>query len=147
MCAHRVTLDRRPRRRTLSRILAITAAGAMAASVVAVGQAPWAQAAKRQTPYSYTAFSYGTKVMAAAGELRSGRTAPAWVGCTQQAGRTRKMSQFVSGGWRLKPPNADSDPAPGRGGRSLTSSAAMLGALCGDSDGTPGSGRVGDNRV
>ncbi len=67
----------------------MTAAGALATSVVAVGQAPWAQAAKRPTPFSYTAFSYGTKVMAAAGELRSGRTAPAWVGCTQQAGRTR----------------------------------------------------------
>ena len=44
MCAHRLTLDRRPRRRTLSRILAVTAAGALATSVVAVGQAPWAQA-------------------------------------------------------------------------------------------------------
>ena len=34
-------------------------------------------------------FAYGTKVKAAAGQLRSGRTAPSWIGCTRQAGKIR----------------------------------------------------------
>ncbi|MBF4766580.1 hypothetical protein ISU10_02215 [Nocardioides agariphilus] len=89
MSAVRATPLQRPRRHTLSRLVAIAAVAAMSTSVVAIGQAPAAHASKRTTAYSYTAFSYGTKVMAAAGELRSGRTAPSWVGCTRQAGQTR----------------------------------------------------------
>ena len=41
------------------------------------------------TDYAFSALAYGTKVLAAAGELRSGRTAPSWIGCTRQAGRDK----------------------------------------------------------
>ena len=51
--------------------------------------APAAQAAGRPTDFAFTSFAYGTKVKAAAGELRSGRTAPSWIGCTRQAGKVR----------------------------------------------------------
>ncbi len=50
---------------------------------------PAAHGAGRPTDYAFTAFAYGTKVKAAAGELRSGRTAPSWIGCTRQADKSK----------------------------------------------------------
>lgn len=66
----------------------MAAATAVTSALVAVSGAP-AQAGGRPTDFAFTGFAYGTKVAATAGELRSGRTAPSWIGCTRQAGKTR----------------------------------------------------------
>ncbi len=71
------------------RAFVLTAVAAMTTSVVSITQAPAADAAGRPTDYGFTAFAYGTKVRAAAGELRSGRTAPSWIGCTRKANKTK----------------------------------------------------------
>jgi hypothetical protein len=82
-------IGRRPRSHPVSRLAAVTAVAVMATSVIALGEVPSAHAGGRPTDYGFSAFAYGTKVKAAAGELRSGRTAPSWIGCTRQAGRTK----------------------------------------------------------
>ena len=74
--------------RRLARLVAILATSALTTALVAVAGAP-SQAAGRPTDFAFTSFAYGTKVKAAAGELRSGRTAPSWIGCTRQAGKTK----------------------------------------------------------
>ncbi len=79
------TKPRSPRRR---RLLAFGATAALSTAMIAVSHAP-ATAAGRPTDFAFNALAYGTKVKAAAGELRSGRTAPAWIGCTRQAGRLK----------------------------------------------------------
>ena len=76
------------RTRPVRRLVALAATAALTTALVAVAGGP-AQAGGRPTDFAFTSFAYGTKVKAAAGELRSGRTAPSWIGCTRQAGRTR----------------------------------------------------------
>ena len=70
------------RSRSIRRRIAGVAAAAVTAALVTVSVAPPTQAAGRPTDFAFTSFAYGTKVKAAAGELRSGRTAPSWIGCT-----------------------------------------------------------------
>jgi len=70
-------------------LFAVASTAALTTALVAVSAPPAAHAGGRPTDYAFTAFAYGTKVKAAAGELRSGRTAPSWIGCTRQAGKTR----------------------------------------------------------
>ena len=74
---------------SISRLVAGAATVAVTAALVTVTSAPGAQAAGRPTDFAFTSFAYGTKVKATAGELRSGRTAPSWIGCTRQAGKVR----------------------------------------------------------
>ena len=74
---------------SIRRLIAGVATAAVTAALVTVSVAPAAQAAGRPTDFAFTSFAYGTKVKAAAGELRSGRTAPSWIGCTRQAGKVR----------------------------------------------------------
>lgn len=69
--------------------IATAATAALTTTLVAVSGVPAAHAGGNPTDYAFTAFAYGTKVKAAAGELRSGRTAPSWIGCTRQAGKTK----------------------------------------------------------
>jgi hypothetical protein len=83
------SVNGRSRRRTFSRLAALVAIAAMTTSAVVLGQLPVAHAAGRTTDYAFSAFAYGTKVKAASGELRSGRTAPSWIGCTRKAGRVK----------------------------------------------------------
>ncbi|MEO6510061.1 MAG: choice-of-anchor P family protein [Nocardioides sp.] len=78
-----------PGRRGIRRLVALAATTALTTALVAVAGAPAAQAAGRPTDFAFTSFAYGTKVKAANGELRSGRTAPSWIGCTRQAGKTK----------------------------------------------------------
>ena len=78
-----------PRCRSIRRLLAGAAIAAVTTALVTVSGAPAAQAAGRPTDFAFTSFAYGTKVKAAGGELRSGRTAPSWIGCTRQAGKVR----------------------------------------------------------
>jgi hypothetical protein len=73
----------------ITRLAAVASTAALTTALVAVSGAPAAHAGSRPTDYAFTAFAYGTKVKAAAGELRSGRTAPSWIGCTRQAGKTK----------------------------------------------------------
>ena len=74
---------------SIRRLIASVATAALTAALVSVSGAPAAQAAGRPTDFAFTSFAYGTKVKAAAGELRSGRTAPSWIGCTRRAGKVR----------------------------------------------------------
>src|SRR5690242_5834992 len=76
-------------RRTWSRLVAVAATSALTTALVAVTGAPAANAAGRPTDFAFTSFAYGTKVKAGNGEIRSGRTAPSWIGCTRQAGKTK----------------------------------------------------------
>ena len=76
-------------RRAVRRLVAVAATSAITAALVTVTGAPAAHAAGRPTDFAFTSFAYGTKVKAAAGELRSGRTAPSWIGCTRQAGKVK----------------------------------------------------------
>src|SRR5688572_3204313 len=78
-----------PRSRSVRRLIACAATAAVTTALVTVSGTPAAQAAGRPTDFAFTSFAYGTKVKAAAGELRSGRTAPSWIGCTRQAGKAR----------------------------------------------------------
>ena len=78
-----------PPGRSFSRLVAGAAAVAVTATLVTVAGAPATHAAGRPTDFAFTSFAYGTKVKATAGELRSGRTAPSWIGCTRQAGKVR----------------------------------------------------------
>jgi hypothetical protein len=73
----------------ITRLAAIASTAALTTALVAVSGGPAAHAGGSPTDYAFTAFAYGTKVKAAAGELRSGRTAPSWIGCTRQAGKTK----------------------------------------------------------
>jgi len=81
---------RRTRRspRALRRLVAVVTTSALMAALVAISGPP-AIAGGRPTDFAFTSFAYGTKVKAAAGELRSGRTAPSWIGCTRQAGKSK----------------------------------------------------------
>jgi hypothetical protein len=81
--------DKASVRRSAGRLVALLTTTAIATALAAVSGAPAAQAAGRPTDFAFTSFAYGTKVKAASGELRSGRTAPSWIGCTRQAGRTK----------------------------------------------------------
>jgi hypothetical protein len=72
----------------LRSLVALAAIAALTTGMVAFSD-PAAHSAGRPTDFAFTSFAYGTKVKAAAGELRSGRTAPSWIGCTRQAGKTR----------------------------------------------------------
>jgi hypothetical protein len=72
----------------LRRLVALVATSALTAALVAISGPP-ASAGGRPTDFAFTSFAYGTKVKAAAGELRSGRTAPSWIGCTRQAGKSK----------------------------------------------------------
>src|SRR5688572_33202521 len=74
---------------SIRRFVAGAASIAVTGALVTVAGAPAAHAAGHLTDYAFTAFAYGTKVKAAAGELRSGRTAPSWIGCTREAGKTK----------------------------------------------------------
>jgi len=74
---------------SIRRLIAGIATATITAALATVSVAPAAQAAGRPTDFAFTSFAYGTKVKAAAGELRSGRTAPSWIGCTRQAGKVR----------------------------------------------------------
>jgi hypothetical protein len=87
-----MTSENSPGWRAVRRLVAVAATSAITAAMLAVTGAPAAHAAGRPTDFAFTSFSYGTKVKAAAGELRSGRTAPSWIGCTRQAGRVRTNS-------------------------------------------------------
>ena len=78
---------RRPPRARRS-LVAVVATSALTAALVAIS-GPHAIAGGRPTDFAFTSFAYGTKVKAAAGELRSGRTAPSWIGCTRQAGKSK----------------------------------------------------------
>jgi hypothetical protein len=69
-------------------LVAVATTAALTTGLVAFSD-PAAHSAGRPTDYAFTAFAYGTKVKAVAGELRSGRTAPSWIGCTRQAGKAR----------------------------------------------------------
>jgi hypothetical protein len=68
---------------------AVFSTAVVTASAVLVMASPAAHAGGRPTDYAFSSFAYGTKVKAATGELRSGRTAPSWIGCTRQAGKVR----------------------------------------------------------
>ena len=70
-------------------LVAVATTATVATSLVALAGGTAAHGAGRPTDYAFTSFAYGTKVKAAAGELRSGRTAPSWIGCTRQAGKSR----------------------------------------------------------
>jgi hypothetical protein len=84
MSVLRATAARRPHS-----LVAVASTAVLTTALLAVSGLPAAHAGGRSTDYAFTAFAYGTKVKAAAGELRSGRTAPSWIGCTRQAGKTR----------------------------------------------------------
>jgi hypothetical protein len=82
----------RPASRRATKVAASVATAALTIALTAATGTPahaGVAAKGNTTDYAFSALAYGTKVLAAAGELRSGRTAPAWIGCTRQAGRDK----------------------------------------------------------
>jgi hypothetical protein len=75
--------------RWIRSLAAVASTAIVMTALVAVAGTSAAHAGGRPTDYAFTSFAYGTKVKATAGELRSGRTAPSWIGCTRQAGKVR----------------------------------------------------------
>jgi len=78
--------------RRASKVAASVATAALTLALTAATGTPAranVSARGNTTDYAFAALAYGTKVLASAGELRSGRTAPAWIGCTRQAARVK----------------------------------------------------------
>ncbi len=82
----------RPAHRRATKVAATVATAALTIALTAATGTParaTVTARGNTTDYAFAALAYGTKVLSSAGELRSGRTAPAWIGCTRQASRVK----------------------------------------------------------